>query len=128
MAEVALWTVAFTVVTAISILLTGSRALIGGTIDLPRMVQILFDWHFILGAGFAFLARLCFVMVNNSVLRVPGLENAATTITAFITSVALVAVVIANMLFLGERLTLQQSLGGVVIVVGIIIMTAVPGR
>ncbi len=34
MAEVALWTVAFTVVTAISILLTGSRALIGGTIDL----------------------------------------------------------------------------------------------
>jgi len=128
MAEVALWTAAFTVVTTISILLTGSRALIGGTIDLPRMVAIVLDWHFILGAGFAFLARLCFVMVNNSLLRVPGLESAATTITAFITSVALVAVIVANAIFLGERLSIQQLLGGAVILVGIIVMTSVPGR
>jgi drug/metabolite transporter (DMT)-like permease len=127
MLDVILWTALFTVATVVSILLTGSRALVGGQIDASRLVAILIDWHFILGAGFAFVARLCFVMVNNSLLKVPELANASTTITAFITSVALVFVVIANALFLDERMSPQQLIGAAVIVLGIIIMTA-PGR
>lgn len=124
MAEVLLWTILFTVATVISIVFTGSRSIVSGTIDLPRMAAILVDWHFLVGVGFAFVSRICFLLVNNSLLRVPGLDAGATTITAFITSIALVGVVAANYVFLGERLTPQQILGAIVILVGIVLMTA----
>jgi len=124
MAEVILWTVLFTVATVISIVFTGSRVIVSGTIDLPRMAAILVDWHFLVGVGFAFISRICFLLVNNSLLRVPGLDAGATTITAFITSIALVFVVFANAIFLDERLTPIQILGAIVILVGIVLMTA----
>jgi drug/metabolite transporter (DMT)-like permease len=123
MAEVILWTVLFTIATVVSILLMGSRAIVGGTIDLPRMAAILVDWHFVVGVVFAFFARVCFLLVNNSLLRVPGLDAGATTITAFITSIALIGVVAANYLFLDERLTPMQIVGAIVILVGIVLMT-----
>ena len=123
MTEVILWTALFTVATVVSILLMGSRVIVAGNIDLPRMAAILVDWHFIVGVGFAFVARICFLMVNNSLLRVPGLEAGATTITAFITSIALVFVVGANYLFLNERLTPMQIIGSIVILIGIVLMT-----
>lgn len=124
MLEVVLWTFLFSISTAISILLMGSRTLVAGNIDLPRLAAILVDWRFLLGVGFAFVSRLCFLLVNNALLRIPGLDAGATTITAFITSIALVFVVGANYLFLDERLTPIQIAGAFVILVGIILMTA----
>ena len=124
MLDVVLWTVLFSVMTAASILLLGSRAIVSGNIDLPRLITIFFDWRFILGVAFAFGSRVCFLLVNNALLRVPGLDSGATTITAFITSIALVFVVAANYLFLDERLTTLQIVGAFIIIVGIIVMTA----
>ena len=124
MLEVILWTLLFSLSTAVSILLMGSRAIVAGNIDLPRMAAILVDWRFILGVGFAFISRVCFLLVNNSLLRIPELESGATTITAFITSIALMFVVAANYLFLGERLSPMQIAGAFIILVGIIVMTA----
>lgn len=122
MLQVAIWTILFSLVTVISIILTGSRTIVSGQIDFPRMLRIIFDWHFIVGAGFAFLARLFFIMVNNSLYKIPHLENSSTTITAFITSIAMVFVIIANYYFLGEKINLTQGIGAFVILFGIFLI------
>ena len=124
MSYVILYTVLFSFVTVISILLTGSRSFINGSDLTPLgILKMLFDWHFILGASFAFMARLFFIMVNNSLLKIPNLANTSTTITMFITSIALVFVIIANYYFLGERINLTQGVGAFVIIIGILLIT-----
>lgn len=121
---VILYTILFSLVTVISILLTGSRSFIsGGELNLMKIVRMVLDWHFILGAGFAFLARLLFIMVNNSLLKIPNLANSSTTITMFITSIAMVFVIIANYYFLGERINVSQGVGAFIILVGIFVIT-----
>ncbi len=121
---VILWTILFSLVTVISILLTGSRSFINGSnISFSHLIGMIFDWHFILGAGFAFLARLFFIMVNNSLLKIPELANSSTTITTFITSIAMVFVVIANYYFLHEKINLLQGIGAFVILLGIFLIT-----
>lgn len=123
MLAVALWTVAFSLATVISITLTGSRALIGGNIDFVRLLHILVDWRFLLGAALAFLARLSFIMINNALLKIPNLADSSTTITTFITAIAMIFVVIANYFFLGERIHLTQGLGAFFILFGIFLIT-----
>ncbi len=119
MLSVILYTILFSIVTVVSILLTGSRSFItGGEITPLRIVQMLFDWHFILGAGFAFLARLSFILINNSLLRIPDLAGSSTTVTALITSIAMIFVIAANVAFLGERINIQQGIGAFLILVG----------
>ncbi len=125
MAFVILYTILFSLVTVISILLTGSRSFINGSNLTPMgVLKMLIDWHFILGAGFAFLARLLFIMVNNSLLKIPHLANSSTTITMFVTSIAMVFVIIANYYFLGERINVTQGVGALVILIGIFMITA----
>lgn len=124
MAYVILYTILFSAVTVISILLTGSRSFLTGTELTPlKIIRMLLDWHFILGAGFAFMARLFFIMVNNSLLKIPHLAISSTTITTLITSVALVFVIIANHYFLGERINITQGIGAFIILVGIFVIT-----
>jgi len=125
MASVILYTILFSLVTVISILLTGSRSFISGSNLTPMaVVKMVLDWHFILGAGFAFMARLLFIMVNNSLLKIPHLANSSTTITMFITSIAMVFVIIANYYFLGEKINVTQGVGALVILIGIFMITA----
>ncbi|EKE12094.1 MAG: hypothetical protein ACD_14C00020G0001 [uncultured bacterium] len=125
MASVILYTILFSLVTVISILLTGSRSFISGSNLTPMaVVKMVFDWHFLLGAGFAFMARLLFIMVNNSLLKIPHLANSSTTITMFITSIAMVFVIIANYYFLGEKINVTQGVGALVILIGIFMITA----
>lgn len=124
MLQVAIYTLLFSLVTVVSILLTGSRSFISGSEMTPMSVaKMIFDWHFILGAGFAFAARLFFIMVNNSLLKIPELANSSTTITTFITSIAMVFVIIANYYFLGERINLTQGVGAFIILLGIFLIT-----
>lgn len=124
MIQVILYTILFSAVTVVSILLTGSRSFINGSELTPLgILKMLLDWHFILGAGFAFLARLFFIMVNNSLLKIPELAGSSTTITTFITSIAMVFVVAANYYFLGERINATQGIGAFVILVGIFLIT-----
>lgn len=122
MISVFVWTVVFSIATVISILLTGSRSLISGDITLMRVIQILLDWRFILGALLAFGARLSFIMVNNALLKIPDLAGSSTTITVLITSIATVFVVVANYFFLGERINISQGIGMFVILFGIFLV------
>ncbi|EKE19066.1 MAG: hypothetical protein ACD_9C00151G0001 [uncultured bacterium] len=118
------YTILFSVVTVVSILLTGSRSFINGSDMTPMgIIKLVLDWHFLLGAGFAFVARLSFIMINNSLLKMPEYAATSTTITAFITSIAMVFVVLANYIFLGERINLAQGTGAFIILVGMFIMT-----
>jgi len=123
MLAVIFWTILFSLATVISITLTGSRALISGDFTLLRTIKMILDWHFIVGAGFAFLSRLFFIFINNALLKIPELAQSSTTITMFITSIAMVFVIIANYYFLGERINLTQGIGAFVILFGIFIIT-----
>jgi len=123
MLAVIFWTILFSIATVISITLTGSRTLISGDFTLPKIVTMIFDWRFIVGASFAFLARLFFILVNNSLLKIPHLAQNSTSITMFVTSIAIVFVLIANYYFLGERINITQGIGAFIILFGIFIIT-----
>lgn len=96
----------------------GSRDIIGGNITFASLPGIIFHWKFIAGAFFAFLARLFFVLINNSLYKMPKLAAGSTTITALITTIAMVFIIIANYYFLGERLNYTQGLGAFFIILG----------
>jgi drug/metabolite transporter (DMT)-like permease len=123
MIAVIFWTILFCIVTVASIILTGSRSLISGDFTPTRIIQMIFDWHFILGASFAFMARLFFILINNALLKIPHLAQSSTTITMFITSIAMVFVIIANYYFLGEKISVTQGIGAFIILFGIFIIT-----
>ena len=118
-----LLTIIFSIVSVFSVVLMGSRDLISGSIDLSRILAIFFHWKFLLGAFFAFLARVLFLLINNGLYNIPSLSQSSTTITALITSVSTVAIIIANHYFLGERLNSTQGIGAFLIIIGIAIIT-----
>jgi len=122
MGAIIFWVALFTVATTISIVLIGARDLIEGDITLRRLFSIIFDWRFIIGAGFAFGARLCFVMINNAVHKVPGLEQSSTSITFLATMVSIFFVLLANYFFLGERLSVTQGVGVFVVLCGVYLL------
>lgn len=123
MLEVIILTILFSITTVISILLLGSRAIIGGDMNLVRVIQILFSWQFILGAVFAFGSRLIFMLINSAIYKIPALSGSSTTVTTLITTVSLIFVIIANYFFLHERINFLQGVGAVVIMFGIFLIT-----
>ena len=123
MGAVAFWAVLFSIATTVSILLLGHRDLIGGEMSVSRIARILFDWRFLLGAAFAFLARILFILTNNAVYRIPELAQSSTTITTLINSAAIILVIAANAYFLDERLNATQSAGAVVVLAGLVLLT-----
>lgn len=123
MLSVFLWATVFSIATVASIVLIGSRTLVGGEITFSRLMHILFDWHFLLGALFAFGARLSFLMINNALYKIPALSESSTTITTLITSASILFVIIANYHFLNERLNFTQGIGAFFIILGIAIIT-----
>lgn len=116
-------TIIFSITTVVSILLLGSRAIIGGDMSLIRVIQILFSWQFILGAIFAFGSRLVFMLINNGIYKIPELSNSSTTVTTLISTVSLIFVIIANYFFLHERISFIQGIGTAVIILGIFLIT-----
>jgi drug/metabolite transporter (DMT)-like permease len=125
MISVITWAILFSITTTISIILLGHRELIAGEIGFVRLIHIIFDWHFIVGALFAFGSRLLFVMTNNAIYKIPEYANSSTTITTLINSTAVLLVIIANHYFLDEHLNLVQIIGAVLIIVGIFLITKV---
>lgn len=123
MLQVIILTVLFSLSTVISILLLGSRAIIGSEMTLPRIFQLLFTWQFILGAVFAFASRLIFMVLNSVIYKIPELSASSTTVTTLITTVSLVFVIIANYYFLDERISSMQIIGAIVIFIGIFLVT-----
>jgi drug/metabolite transporter (DMT)-like permease len=123
MISVIIWAILFSIMTTMSILLLGHRDLIAGDIGFTRLIRIIFDWRFILGALLAFGARLLFIMTNNAIYKIPELASSSTTITTLINSAAVIMVVIANYYFLDEHLSAVQFLGAGFIIIGIFFMT-----
>lgn len=123
MLQVAGLTILFSIATVISILLLGSRTLIAGDMNFMRILQILISWQFILGAFFAFAARLIFMILNSVIYKIPELSASSTTLTTLITTVSLVFVIIANYFFLDEKISTIQIIGAVVIFIGIFLIT-----
>lgn len=123
MLNVAVLTILFSITSVISVILIGGRNLIGGEMSFLNILKIIFDWHFIVGAIFAFLSRLLFMIINSAIYKIPELSTSSTTITTFITSVSLIFIAVANYYFLQERFTFTQSMGAFIILFGIFLMT-----
>lgn len=112
----------FSLVTASSIVLLGSREFVEGQMSLSRLFHILFHWKFILGAILAFGARLLFVVTNSAIEKIDHLSNSSTTITSLINVSAIVFIVLFNYYFLHERLNLTQGIGSILVLFGIFIL------
>ncbi len=114
------YAVIFSVCTAGSIVLIGDRSLISGNLlSFSKIIQIVFHWKFITSMVLAIGARFIFIFLNNHLLGIPTLAKNATTATAFIAASSYVAIIMVNMVFLDERLTLSQAIGSVIIMIGI---------
>lgn len=123
---VAVYALLFSAVTVISILLTGARSFLSKNASSIALTvwSLVWDWHFVAGAAFAFAARLCFILMNQALYRDPVLSRSSTTVTTLVTSGATLAVVLANVLILGERLTARQVTGAAVVMGGILLLLA----
>jgi len=123
MTTIIIWTIVYSLSTALSITLLGQRDLISGNLlNLSNFMRLLFHWKFILSMMFAIISRLSFIMTNNAILKIPRLANASTTITAFITILSFFFIILANYIFLKERFNLTQVIGGIIILVGVMVI------
>ena len=113
----------FCITSVCSIVLLGDKKLISGNLyNIKNIISLIFNWKFILSMAFAVITRFTFVLINNSILKVPQLANASTTITMFISFVSTIFIVIANHYYLNERLNLQQGIGAFIMLIGVSIM------
>jgi len=122
MVAVIIWSLLFSAASVASILLLGNRELISGQLDLQRLLALMFDWRFILGAGLGFAGRMFFIMTNNALLKIPALASSSTTITALISSAAVIFVIVANHYFLGEKVNSVQGAGAFLILLGLFLV------
>jgi drug/metabolite transporter (DMT)-like permease len=101
----------------------GDRSLISGNLlELSAIIKLLFNWKFILAMTLAICARVSYVFLNNSFLKVPRLASISTTLTTFVTLISLLFIVLANYYFLDEKLNMQQMAGAGIILLGVAIM------
>ena len=110
----------FSVTTAVSITLLGDRKLISGNLfEFSSLLKLAVHWKVWTSLILAVISRISFVCINHYVLGVPRLAPASTSITAFITSVAFVVILLSNAVFLHEQLSFVQWLGATIIFLGI---------
>lgn len=114
--------IVYCLATAASIALLGDKKLISNLYNVQNVFALLINWKFILSMSLAVVSRLTFILINNSLLKVPYLAGAATTIAAFITLLSIVFIVIANHYFLNESLNMRQGIGAFIVLAGIFIM------
>jgi len=115
--------IVYCLATVTSIVLLGDRSLISGDLfRLDVIFSLLTNWKFIVSMSSAVVARLTFVLINSTLLKIPDVAHVATTITVFVTLLSLIFIVVANHFFLDEKLDIQQIIGALVILVGVFIM------
>lgn len=118
--QIIIFTVLFCLATAGSIVLLGDRSLISGNLfSLKKLFSIAVSWKFIAAILMAVAARMTFILINNNLLKIPKLANSSTTVTVFITTLGYFFVIVANWLFLDERLSITQLTGCVIVLIGI---------
>jgi drug/metabolite transporter (DMT)-like permease len=117
------WTIIFCLCNTFSIVLLGDRSLISGDLfHVENLVRLVLNWKFILAMALAVVTRISFIMLNNSLLKIPRLASVSTSICTFITLLSLIFILLANYFFLNEKLNLQQAIGAVIVLAGIAIM------
>jgi drug/metabolite transporter (DMT)-like permease len=120
---IALFTLLFSVATAVSTTLLGDRSLLAGNMFSTQWVlRILCHWKFWLAMALAVLARFSFIGINHFTLRIPALAPAATNVTALITVVSFVFLILSNVVFLHEQLSPRQIVGSLTILAGIAVI------
>jgi drug/metabolite transporter (DMT)-like permease len=72
----------------------------------------------------AVLSRVSFILINNTLLKIPYLAGVSTTIAVFITLISILFILLANHFFLKETLNMRQALGAFIVLTGIFIMLA----
>jgi drug/metabolite transporter (DMT)-like permease len=113
----------YSISTVSSIVLLGDKTLISGNLfQVKNVFFLMTNWKFILSMTFAIIARIAFTLFNSTILKVPHLANASTTLTTFMTLTSLIFIVLANHYFLNEKLNLQQGMGAFIILIGVIVM------
>ncbi len=109
--------------TAFSIVLLGDRSLISGNLfELKNIVSLVFNWKFILSMSLAVLSRVSFILINNTLLKIPYLAPISTTLSVFITLSSIIFILLANHFFLKESLNIKQAIGAFIVLTGIFIM------
>ena len=119
--KVIILTLAFTITTAVSTALTGSRDLITGDI-FKKITIIILDWRFILAMVLAVCSRFLFIWINSTLLTIPSLAKNSTTITVFVTAISYIFIILTNSVILQESLTLKQYSGAAIVIIGIFVM------
>jgi drug/metabolite transporter (DMT)-like permease len=120
MLTIILWMLVYAVVVAASIIFIGKP--IEGILNLSSLLRLLLDWHFLFGGILALGARFIFVIINNLTSKQPSLSHAHLTIAALATMGSIIAIILANAIFLGEQLKPVQLLGSIVIVLGVFLI------
>lgn len=113
------WVVVYAIVVAASIIFIGKPSLVEGSLQLKTFTKLLIDWRFLLGGVLALGARFIFVIINNLAAKIPSLSSAHLTIAALATMGSIVAIIIANSIFLDEHLRPIQLFGTLLIIVGV---------
>ena len=114
---------AYCMANAFSIVLLGDKKLLSNNMYSPQnILMLIFNWKFILSMALAILARVTFILINSSLLKVPYLANSATTISVFITLVSIIFILITNHYLLNETLNFKQSIGAVIVLAGVFVM------
>lgn len=113
------WMVIYAVVVAASIIFIGKP--IAGALNIKSLLKLLFDWRFLLGGILALGARFIFVIINNLASKHPSLQGAHLTVAALATMGSIVAIILANSIFLGEQLRPLQLVGAAFILGGVML-------
>jgi drug/metabolite transporter (DMT)-like permease len=119
---IAFWTFIYGVVVAASIIFIGSPSKVLGSLSLKTLLLLLLDWRFLLGGFLALGARFIFIIINNLASKHANLSHAHLSITAIATTVSIVFVIIANHIFLNEKLAPIQIVGVCVIMLGVFLV------
>jgi drug/metabolite transporter (DMT)-like permease len=114
------WVIIFSITSTGTTVLLGDRNILSGNLlEFKKFISLIFHWRFIVAMILAFGARYSFMLINNNLLKYPHLAQNSTTITALITSVVFIFIIIGNRIFLKERIDLRQGLGALLIMIGI---------
>lgn len=106
-----------------SVVILGDKSLISGNLLSPKNIfSLVMDYRFMIAMFLAFVTRFIFILINNTLLKIPSLAQNSTTITAFITLISAIFLVSANYYFLNERLNSGQIVGVFVILFGVFLI------
>ncbi len=119
---IAVWVFIYSVTVAASVLFLGNPNTVLGQLSPKSLLSLLIDWRFLLGGLLALLARFIFVIINNLSSKQESLAHAHLSVTALASTLSIAFILLANYLFLDEKLSFMQLLGAGVIVLGVFLV------